>query len=142
MDQTVMTCVGQTAASAGSSGQVRARKEPRFQLKQGFVAYSARNFCEIRNISENGIGLQYLAHSGTDCDEMSEINILNNLEGFMIHQLTCRIIYVKDMQPPAQHGNSLIRKVGLHFMDLSADQQEQVHDLIARFSTGQDTCHH
>ncbi len=122
-------------------GQVQARKSARYHLKQGFVAFSSTSFCEIRNISKTGIALQYLAHKGSDCEEMAEINLLNNLEGFLLGQIPCRIAYVNDLIPPEQHGQSIIRRVGLQFMNLSADQQEQIDDMLRRFSTDQDTIH-
>lgn len=141
METTAMTDSPKPSASHPVAGQVRARKSERFLLKQGFVAFSSSNFCEIRNISTTGIGLQYLAHAGSDCEEMSELNILNNLEGFLLGQISCRIVYVNDILPSGQHGQSVIRKIGLEFINLTADQQEQIDDLLSRFSTEKDTIH-
>ncbi len=142
MDTTAMTDRSKPLVSSHPvTGPVKARKSERYRLKQGFVAFSSSNFCEIRDISTTGIGLQYLAHQGSDCDEMTEINLLNNLEGFLLGQIPCRIVYVKDTMPSGQHGQSVIRKIGLQFLNLSTDQQEQIIDLLARFSTEQDAIH-
>ncbi len=129
-----MTYVSKPSASHPVAGQVQARKSERFLLRRGFVAFSSSNFCEIRDISKTGIGLQYLAHKGSDCEEMSEINLLNNLEGFLLGQIPCKIVYVKDIEPSGQNGQSVIRKIGLQFINISANQQEQIDDLLARFS--------
>jgi hypothetical protein len=141
MATTAMTDSPRAAAPYPAQAAVKARKAVRFFLQRGFVAFSASNFCEIRNISKTGIGLQYLAHRGSECIEVSEINILNNLEGFMVDQISCRLVYVKEIIPPAQHGQSVIRKIGLEFVNLTADQQEQIDTLLTRFSSEKDTFH-
>lgn len=141
MEPTAMTNLSTPSVSHPGTGQVKARKSERFFLKQGFVAFSSSNFCEIRNISKTGIGLQYLAHKGSDCAEMNEINILNNLEGFLLGQISCRIAYVSDIVPSGQHGQSVIRRIGLQFINVSQDQQEQIDDMLARFTTEKDTFH-
>ncbi|MEN8256247.1 MAG: PilZ domain-containing protein [Thermodesulfobacteriota bacterium] len=141
MEQTAITDHAKPSASHPAPGQVRARASERFHLKQGFVAFSATNFCEIRDISKNGIGLQYLAHQDSPCDEMSEISLLSNIEGFLLGQINCRIAYVNDTTPAGQYCQTVIRKIGLQFMNLSTDQQEQLDDLLDRFSMEQDAIH-
>ena len=141
MEQPAMTHTTKPAASHPASNQAHARKAERIRLKQGFVAFSASNFCEIRDISKTGIGLQYLAHRGSNFDELTEINILNNLEGFLLGQISCRIVYVKDIVPSGEHGQSVIRKIGLQFTNVSSDQQEQIDDLLSKFSAEDGTIH-
>ena len=135
MEQAAMTNKSKPSASQTASGQMRARKSDRLQLKEGFVAFSATNFCEIRDISKNGIGLQYLAHKDSSCDEMRKISLLNNLEGFLLGQMNCRIAYVNDTMPAGQYGHTVVRKIGLQFMDLSTDQQEQLNELLEKYSS-------
>lgn len=141
MEQTATTYISSPSAFHPLLNPVRARKSERFHLKQGFVAFSARNFYEIQNISKSGMCLQYLAYEGSECDDINGTNILNNLEGFILPEIPCRIVYFKDTQPSGQHSQSVIRRVGLQFINLSADQQEKIDDLINRFSTEKDTLH-
>lgn len=140
MEQSAATYLSKQSAHSGPA-PVRARKEERFRLKQGFVACSSTNFCEIVNISNGGMALQYLAHRGSECEEINEINILNNLEGYLLGQLSCRIVYVKDMVPASQHDQTIIRRVGMQFMDLSSDQQERLDDLLIKFSLEKEQAH-
>ncbi len=136
-----MTNKSKPSASHPASGQMRARTSDRFQLKQGFVAFSATNFCEIRDISRDGIGLQYLAHKDSSCDEMREISLLSNLEGFLLGQMNCRIAYVNDTMPAGQYGQTVVRKIGLQFIDLSPDQQDQLNDLLDKYSSENGVIH-
>ena len=66
---------------------------------------------------------------------MKEISLLNNLEGFLLGQVTCRIAYVNDTIPTGQYGQTVVRKIGLQFMNLSTDQQEQLKELLDKYST-------
>ena len=141
MEQNAATHALQPTAFHPLLNPVRARKAERFRLKQGFVAFSASNFYEIQNISKGGLCLQYLAYAGSDCERINGTNIVNNLEGFVLPEIPCRIVYVKDTVPTGQHGQSVIRRIGLQFINLSADQQAQIDDLISRFSTEKETLH-
>lgn len=141
MEQTATTHVSKISYPDTMSRQVKARKAQRYHLKQGFIAFSSTNFCEICNISKTGIALQFLTHKGSDCEDMSEINLLNNLEGFLLGQIPCRIAYINDTQPSEQQSQSVIRKIGLQFINLTPDQQEQIDDLLRKFSTKKDSIH-
>ena len=134
MEQAATTYVSKRSAHIVTEPE-RVRKPERFRLKKGFVACTSTNFCEIVDISNTGLALQYLAHQGSDCERISEINILNNLEGFLLGQIPCQIAYVNDIVPSGQYGQTVTRRIGLQFMNLSPDQQGRIDELLLKFST-------
>ena len=93
-------------------------------------------FGEVLNVSKTGMAIQYLARRNGDQDQMTEVNLINSQEGFLMSEIPCRMAYVKDTQSDGQ--SSVIRRIGLEFVDLTLAQQDTLDMLLDRFSIGEE----
>lgn len=112
------------------------RKEGRHRLKKGFIAFNSVSFGEVVNLSKSGMAIQYLAQRNASQDEMTEVNLINSKEGYLLGEIPCRMAYVQDTRKNGQ--NNVVRRIGVEFVDLSHTQQESLDMLLKRFSLGEE----
>jgi hypothetical protein len=116
---------------------IETRKAPRHRLKRGFIAFGSENFGEIVNISQTGIAIEFMVHKDADSMDFSEIHLINNLEGYLLRQLTCRTVYTSDIPISATDKFTVLRRLGMKFTPLDENQQSQLNTLLERYSDGE-----
>ncbi len=120
--------------------QGNVRQDQRFLVQKGFVAFNSVSFGEVLNISEHGMAIQYLARRSDEQDQMTEVNLINSREGFLLSEIPCRMAYVKDSKSKGQLG--VVRRIGIEFVDLTTAQQQTITALLDRFTVGEESQQH
>ncbi len=113
------------------------RRAPRHRLKRGFVAFGSENFGEIINISQTGIAIEFMVYKDADIQHISEINLLNNIEGYLLSQLGCSTIYTSDTPSSPTANATVLRRVGMRFTPMDENQQSQLSTLLENYSDGE-----
>ena len=117
------------------------RQATRHCLKKGFIAFGSENFCEIVNISQTGIAIEYMAHKNDEVMDMSEIHLINNLEGYLLGQLSCATVYTSDTPLSPTDNFTVLRRMGMQFISMDENQQSQLSNLLDNYSTGEYSVH-
>lgn len=113
------------------------RNATRHCLKRGFIAFGSENFGEIVNISQTGIAIEFMAHKNADVVDFSEIHLINNLEGYLLRQLNCSIVYTADTPLSSTDNLTVLRRMGMKFTTMDESQQSQLSTLLEQYSDGE-----
>ncbi len=116
---------------------IETRNTTRHCLKRGFIAFGTNNFGEIVNISQTGIAIEFMAHKHTDVVDLSEIHLINNMEGYLLRQLRCSIIYTADTPVSSADHFTVLRRIGMKFTSMDESQQSQLSSLLEKYSDGE-----
>jgi len=123
-----------------SVAQGNIRQDQRYLVRKGFVAFNSVSFGEVLNISKHGMAIQYLSRRNDEHNQMTEINLINSHEGFLLSEIPCRMAYVKDSSTAGKIG--VVRRIGIEFIDLTNGQQETISALMESFTVGEETRQH
>ena len=129
------------SSDSQSNLPIETRNNTRHCLKRGFIAFGTDNFGEIVNISRTGIAIEFMAHKNTDVVDFSEIHLINNIEGYLLRQLRCSIVYTADTPVSATDQFTVLRRIGMQFTSMDERQQSQLSSLLEKYSDGEYTIH-
>ncbi len=111
---------------------VERRKHPRFQLSDDILVFNETTFGQIVNFSEGGLAFRYLTNKDISQEKFVELGILNSASGFYMDNLPCKTVSTSDSTPIHPTGSTIVRRNGVQFQELTADQIEK----IAAFLSG------
>jgi hypothetical protein len=116
---------------------IETRRAPRHRLKRGFIAFGSENFGEIVNISQTGIAIEFMAHKDAAIMDISEINLINNLEGYLLGELGCITVYTSDTPSYSTGSVTVTRRIGMRFTPMDENQQSHLSTLLENYSDGE-----
>ena len=117
-----------------SESFVERRKHKRYQLSDDILIFNETTFGQIINISKGGLAFRYLTNKDISQERLLELGILNSSSGFYLENIPCKTVTSTDSAPIHPTGSTIVRRNGVMFNDLSADQMEKLEIFLAENS--------
>lgn len=100
------------------------RQDKRYRTNSGLIAFNSISFGRVLNLSKSGMAMHYLAQRHSETHYLTEINLIHSQQGFLLNAIPCQTVYIKDR--PIAGEQSVIRQIGIEFLDLSPEQEEAI----------------
>ena len=113
------------------------RRALRVEVQEGifaFVTSGAQAMGRVRNVSEGGLALEYLAKTGSSLGKTTLYLFGSGGRSYLVE---APVRMVSDIGIPREvtFSSLMLRRMGIAFGDLTQAQQSRLHDLIRKSST-------
>ena len=115
------------------------RRKKRFKAAEGaFAALVNHNskLGQIQNISTAGLAFSYIADHG-QTDDARELKIIIGNRGLYLDKIPFRKIFDFEIDNEYSFSSIKMRQIGLQFGELTAEQQNRLHDFIRKHTVGE-----
>lgn len=109
---------------------IERRQHPRYQLSDNILVFNETTFGQIINFSEGGLAFSYLINKDIVQEIFVELSILNSSSGFYMENITCKTVNTSDSTPIHPTGSTIVRRNGVQFDNLTADQLQQIESFL------------
>lgn len=109
---------------------VERRQHKRYQLSDDFLVFNELTFGQIINLSKSGLAFRYLTTKGVAQDLYFELGILNSSNGSYLENIPCKTITSTDSAPIHPAGQTIIRRNGVQFGQLTKEQQKKIEEFL------------
>ncbi|WP_319549844.1 PilZ domain-containing protein [Desulfogranum marinum] len=107
------------------------RKHPRYKVKQGTLAFVEANPCEIIDISESGMAINYIAFNERRISSYKFDLFSSDKETYLPH-LPGEIVTEIALVPPSLFSVIRTKRLGVQFEDLTLDQRSLLRYFIVQ----------
>ncbi len=109
---------------------VERRKHKRYHLSDDILVFNELTFGQIINISKSGLAFRYLTTKDVVQDPYFELGILNSSNGAYIENIPCKTITSTDSAPIHPAGQTIIRRNGVQFGQLTKEQLQKIEEFL------------
>ena len=124
-------------------GRIDAKTErrcnKRFKAAEGAFAALVNHHSklgQIQNISTAGLSFSYIEDQGQP-DDACELKIIIGHRGLYLDKIPFRQIFDFEIDNPYSFSSIKMRQIGLQFGELTAEQQNRLHDFIRKHTVGE-----
>ena len=115
------------------------RRKKRFKAAEGAFAALVNHHSklgQIQNISTAGLAFSYIEDQ-VQSDDAHELKIIIGNRGLYLDKIPFRKIFDFEIDSEYSFSSIKMRQIGLQFGELTAEQQNRLHDFIRKHTVGE-----